>query len=148
MKNNKLFLTSISLSIGIFIGIAIMALYSFSSGKDFTSREGIAPISTSQANTYFKNYMATAENYNNVIKGFMVERTQLDAMNMLSNENKELSGFRIYNGKDGNTKLSMIVGVDAQGKDAVSSNIYNMESPNSQPCPTICDLTSPIIGDK
>ena len=147
-KNNKII--DIKLCIGIIIGISIMAMLSFTKNDDKVNlRTGVIPISSSQANTYFRNYMSTSSSFNGVIKGYTVDKNQLDAMTLLSIENRNLTGFRIYNGKDENSeKMSIVVGIDNEGKDATSNSIYNTDSPTAQPCPTLCDLSSSIINDK
>ena len=138
------------LIVGIIIGISIMTLLSFTKNENKVSlRTGITTISSSQANTYFRNYMSSSTSFNSVIKGYTIDKNQLDAMTLLSIENRNLTGFRIYNGKDENSsRMSIVVGIDSEGKDAIGSSIYNTDSPNAQPCPTLCDLTSPIINDK
>lgn len=134
---------------GTLFGIMTMVLVAFTkdTGK-LESRDGIISITSTQANNYYKNYMTKAESFNQVIKGFMVDKAQLSAMNTIAAENSNLSGFRIYMGKDNNNaKIGIVVGTDANGRDAVNNSIFNTDSPSSGPCPTICDNSSPIISD-
>ena len=90
--------------------------------------------------------MTGAAPFNQVIKGFTVDKPQLDAMNSIAKENQDLTGFRIYFGKDNNgKKIGIVVGVDSSGKDALKNTIFSTDSPISSPCPPICDVSSPII---
>lgn len=132
---------------GIVSGISIIGLFAFSNSPVSPgSGGGNSPISAADANTYFKNYMATAASLNQVVKGFTVDKSQLDAMNSIIAENAQLTGFRIYFGKDpGGQKSAIVVGVDSYGHDAVSNTIYHTSAPNNNPCPPVCDVTSPII---
>ena len=146
MKTNKLFLTAIGFIAGIVLGISTMGLLAFTKGPAAPGAgPGITSITATLANTYFKNYMASATTYNNVIKGFMVDRNQLDAMNSIVAQNSALAGFRIYYGLDNNSRrIGIVVGIDGNGKDAVSNMIFNTDSPTSNPCPTLCDASSQI----
>jgi hypothetical protein len=146
MKTNKIFFTSVGFLTGIVSGISIMGILAFSNGPAPSNPgPGNSVISTAVANTYFKNYMAGAATFNQVIKGFTIDKSQLDAMNSIANENSLLTGFRIYFGKDNNAqKIAIVVGVDSNGKDAVTNTIYNTSAPINNPCPPICDVVSPI----
>jgi hypothetical protein len=146
MKRNKYFFTAAGFITGIISGISVMAILAFSSPG--TTGTGINPITAAEANNYVKSYAAGATPVNQVVKGFMIDRLQLEAMNSLARENNSLAGFRIYLGKDRNArKVSIVVGVDNNGLDAATNTIYNTESPGSGHCPPVCDNTSPIIRD-
>ena len=109
---------------------------------------GVTPITPSEARNYFKNYLSVAQKSAEVIKGFTIDLSQLEAMNNLIKENPGLSGFRIYLGRDDTSKkVGIVLGVDKDGKDAVTSTIYNTDSLNLSPCPPICDVNSPISKD-
>ena len=142
----------ISIIIGFFSGIvsavSLMGLYAFSGAPGSAgSPAGIIPVSAAVANAYYKNYMAGAVNFNQVIKGFTLDKNQLDAMNNIARENAALTKFRIYMGKDNNGKqIAIVVGVDGRGLDAVSNTIYNTDAPGN-PCPPVCDADSPISKD-
>jgi len=148
MKTNKFFLTVIGFFSGIVLTISFMGLFAFSSGPgSSTPGGGNVPVSATVANGYFKNYMASAVSVNQVIKGFTVDKNQLEAMNNIAKENTTLRGFRIYMGKDNNANpVSIVVGIDGKGLDAVNNTIYNVNSPGN-PCPPVCDVASPIIKD-
>jgi hypothetical protein len=148
MKTNKYFLTVIGFFSGVVLTISFMGLFAFSSGPGSSAPGGgNVPVSATVANGYFKNYMASALSVNQVIRGFTVDKNQLEAMNNLAKENTTLQGFRIYMGKDNNAQsISIVVGVDSRGMDAVNNTIYNTNSPGN-PCPPVCDVSSPIIKD-
>ena len=148
MKTNKYFLTVIGFFSGIVVTISFMGLFAFSSGPGSPAPGGgNVPVSVAVANGYFKNYMASAVSVNQVIKGFTVDKNQLEAMNNIAKENTTLRGFRIYMGRDNNANpVSIVVGIDGKGLDAVNNTIYNTNSPGN-PCPPVCDVASPIIKD-
>jgi len=148
MKTNKYFLTALGFFSGVVLTISVMGLFAFSNAPGSAGPGGeITPVSSTVANGYFKNYMAGAVSVNQVIKGFTVYKAQLDAMNNIAKENPNLPGFRIYMGRDNNANLvSIVVGVDSKGLDAVKNTIYNTFAPGN-PCPPVCDVQSPIIQD-
>jgi hypothetical protein len=150
MKTNKFFFIALVFITGMVAGISTIGLMAFTSAPAAPAPGGaIVPISSAVANTYFKNYMSGATPFNQVIKGFMVDKAQLDAMNNLFKENPTLSGFRIYFGKDSDAKkVGIVIGVDASGKDMLKNTIFSTDSPISSPCPPICDSSSPIIMEK
>jgi hypothetical protein len=148
MKTNKYFLTAIGFFSGMILTISFMGLFAFSSGPGSSAPGGgNVPVSATVANGYFKNYMAGAVSFNQVIKGFTVDKNQLEAMNTIAKENTTLQSFRIYMGKDNKTApVSIVVGIDSRGMDAVNNTIYSTNSPGN-PCPPVCDVASPIIKD-
>ena len=144
MKTNKYFFIVIGFLSVIIVGISMIGLLAFTSAATPAS-DGVSPITATDANRYFKNYMANSTATNQVIKGFTVDKSQLDAMNRIAQENPNLTGFRVYFGFDSNSrKIAIVVGVDNSGKDAVTTTIYNTASQNTNPCPPICDITSTI----
>ncbi|HMG16628.1 MAG TPA: hypothetical protein VK590_14320 [Saprospiraceae bacterium] len=149
MKTNKNYFNGIGFLLGTLFGVMAMVLVSFNNDtRKLETREGIISITSTQANNYCKNYLTKAENFNQILKGFMVDKAQLLAMNSISSENPGLAGFRIYMGKDSNNaKIGIVVGIDINGRDAVNNSIFNTDSPSSGPCPTVCDNSSPIISD-
>ena len=149
MKKGNYYQTGIGFLVGTLFGVMTMVLVSFTmdTGKS-GNKDGITIITSAQANSYYRNYMTKAESFNQVIRGFMVDKSQLSAMNAIASENESLNGFRIYTGRDNNNvKVGIVVGIDANGRDAVNNSIFNTDSPSSGPCPTICDQSSPIISD-
>ena len=145
MKTNKFYFTAAGFLAGIVSGISIIGLLAFTNNSA-SPGPGNSAIPATVANTYFKNYMAGATVYNQVIKGFTIDKTQLDAMNSIAAENSLLTGFRIYFGKDNNAqKIAIVVGIDASGRDAVTNTIYNSMATSNNPCPPICDVNSPIV---
>jgi hypothetical protein len=147
MKTNKYIYVALVFLAGIVSGISIVGLLAFKNAPaPSASGSGIAPISSTDANQYYKNYLASATIYNHVIDGLVIDKTQLDAMNAIFQENNSLTGFRIYFGKDNNSNnVAIVVGVNGSGKDAVGNTIYNTVSYSTNACPPVCDNTSPII---
>ncbi|MCX6249427.1 MAG: hypothetical protein NTX61_01625 [Bacteroidetes bacterium] len=146
MKTNKYFLTVVGFVTGLASGISVIGLLAFSSAAGPSgSASVISPVTAANANIYFKNYLAGAASFNQVIKGFTLDKAQLDAMNSIAKENSLLTGYRIYFGKDNNArKIAIVVGVDANGTDAVNNTIYNTTAISFNPCPPVCDSGSPI----
>ena len=146
MKTNKYFFSAIGFLTGLIMGISILVFSAFTNGpKPSVTGSGVSPVTATDANKFVKNYLAGAANFNQVIKGFTIDRTQLDAMNKIIQENTGLTGFRIYFGTDNNShKIALVVGVDNNGNDAVNNTIYNTDSHLTNPCPPICDVNSTI----
>jgi len=148
MIANKYIFPAISFGSGLTMGIILIGLMSFKPAPSSAGGTQPAPVSVQEAHNYFNQYMAGATAYNQVMKGFTIDRAQLDAMNMISRENPELSGFRIYMGKDNTSaKLGIVVGIDNMGKDAVKNTIFSTAAQNLSPCPPICDVSSPIVNN-
>ncbi len=150
MKTKKYFFTVLGFFAGIVFGVSIIGLYSFSNGPaSEASGSGVVAVSADIAKSYCRNYLADATPMTQVIKGFTIDKVQLDAMNLIAKENPQLAGFRIYIGKDNTTKkIAIVVGVDNLGVDAVKNTIYTTDSQKLSPCPPICDVSSPILLDK
>jgi len=146
MKTNKYFFTAVGFLTGLTLGISILVFSAFTNGPGpSVPGSGVSPVTATDANKFFKNYFAGAASFNQVIKGFTIDRTQLDAMNRIVQENANLAGFRIYFGTDNNArKVALVVGVDNNGIDAVNNTIYNTDSHLTNPCPPICDVSSTI----
>ena len=135
---------------GLVSGIAIISLMAFTSEPAAPAPGGgISPLTSADAHTFVTNYLSAAVPFNQVIKGFTIDKSQLDAMNAISRENAALTGFRVYLGKDNSAKtVGIVVGIDDTGKDAIKNTIFSTESRSLSPCPPICDVSSPIILDK
>ena len=145
MKTNKYFLTFVGFLTGSICGISLISILSFTNAPGNPAVVN-TPMTSVDANTFVKNYVASAVANNQVIKGISLDRSQLDAMNSLTRENQALAGFRIYLGKDGSgSKIGIVVGVDGNGKDATGNTIYNTAAQVLNVCPPVCDLSSPII---
>jgi hypothetical protein len=146
MKTNKYFFTALGFFTGIVSGISIFALVAFTNTPaPAPSGGGITAISSVNANQYFKNFLSGATAYNNVLKGFTLDKSNLDAMNSIIQENSSLAGFRVYFGKDNNSSnIAIVVGVTSSGADDVNNTIYSFVSQNTNACPPVCDSNSPI----
>ena len=147
MKTNKYIFSALGFLAGMLLGFSVFGLLSFSNGPGSAgSGPGIVPISAAEAQTFLHNYMSDATAINEVIKGFTIDKTQLEAMNAISKENPNLAGFRIYLGKDNTSrKIGIVVGIDNDGKDAVNGKVYNTDRGVLSPCPPVCDVSSSII---
>jgi len=130
---------------GLILGIIVTAMVAFTNNPAGPA-SGTTPVSLTTANTYIKNYMNGATVYNQVMKGYAIDRSQLDAMNSILSENAALTGFRMYKAKDNNgQKIIVVVGVTSTGKDAVGNTMYTTQSVINDPCPPVCDMSSTII---
>jgi hypothetical protein len=150
MKTNKYFLAACGFLAGMVIGVSVIGLMSFRSAPESPAPEGeIVPISAETAQTLLKNFTSDSKLNTLGIKGFTIDKSQLEAMNSLAKENPDLAGFRVYMGVDASRKMvGIVVGVDNSGKDALKSSIFSTDAAKLSPCPPICDTTSPIIFDK
>jgi hypothetical protein len=150
MKTNKYFFTALGFLTGLVLGISIIGSLAFTYGPGSSaSGSSIVPITATDAHLYFGKYLSGAVSLNQVIKGFTIDKSQLEAMNSIAKENADLTGFRIYMGKDNTSrKIGIVVGVDAAGNDAVKNTIFSTDAPKLSPCPPICDISSPIMVDK
>ena len=149
MKKNKIALISVTFILGAVFGISLIAVLSFANPDNPPSPGPIPSIITpADANHYFLNYYAHADSIPGKLKGFTVDRLQLEAMNNLVANDRNLVGFRLYMGKsDIAEKISIVVGLTSVSSDATVGRIYKTESRNSGPCPTLCDVNSPITRE-
>jgi hypothetical protein len=136
-------------SAGLIAGISIVGLLSFTKGPAAPVPDGgMVPVTAETAKMYVKNYLADAAPVNVKIKGFTIDKSQLEAMNAIFKENPALAGFRVYMGKDqAARRTGIVVGSDATGKDAYKNTIFSTDSQNLSICPPICDSHSPIAAE-
>lgn len=128
---------------GMFAGALFLGILSFT-----PPNPPMEVITAANAHTYYLNYMGRALPYNNVIKGYVIDLEQYNAMAQLYKDNSQLAGFRIYNGIDNSsTNLGIVVGITSQGLDDVAGKIYKTTARSVGPCPPVCDNSSPIIHD-
>jgi hypothetical protein len=146
MKSKKYYSTLAGFMAGALLGLSVAGFLSFTSGPAAPGGEqGITPVTAVTANGYVRTYTTGALPLNKVLKGFTVDRLQLQAMNTIAAENTALTGYRIYLGKDAAGKpLTIVVGVDNLGKDAVKNSIFATDARQASPCPPVCDVSSPI----
>lgn len=147
MKRNQITLMAVTFISGIIIGISAIGLFSFTNATAVPAAlPGVNKISVQDAKTLFQNYFTTATPMNSAVKGFALNKEQLSALNLLSNENPKLTAFRIYLGKNNTAgNVGIIVGVNSSGLDETSS-IYQAAAGQSGPCPPICDAASTITA--
>ncbi len=150
MKTNKYLFTVAGFLTGMVLGVSIIGLFAFAGAPAASSPGGgLVAVTVAQAQAYSMKYRSTAAPLNQVVKGFTIDKAQLEAMNSIARENAALTGFRIYMGMDDNSrKLGIVVGIDNTGRDAVANTIYNTDAQNVGPCPPICDVSSPLILDR
>lgn len=145
MKSRKYFFPLMGFVAGVLAGLSIFGLFAFASAPAGPAGSGIVAISKTQAQAYVSNYLSKALPTNAVIKGFTIDKQQVEAMNNIARENPALTGFRIYMGKDNNSAMvGIVVGVDNTGQESLTNTIYSTDSKTLSPCPPICDTQSPI----
>lgn len=146
----KILSGSLLFTSGLLAGFFLLSLFSFTGAPTPSAPGGgLTPISVDSANALFKGYMADAAPLNQVLKGFALNKSQLEAINTISAQNPDLTGFRLYLAKNKAAKqFILVVGVDNTGKDAVKNSIFATETQVAGPCPTVCDVTSPITTIK
>jgi hypothetical protein len=146
MKTNKIGLSVLPFFLGAVLGFSLFAMVSFTrADAPVNSPPEPDSISATDANVLLKRYLVTATTSPTPIKAFYIDLKQLDAMKLLLNKNSTLAGFRVYLGKTpGNNQVGIVVGVDNRGLDVATKTIYRTDSPQSGPCPTVCDASSPI----
>lgn len=146
MKKNQFAIISATFFSGIVLGASIFGLISFTNPTPPVSlMPGVSKVSLQEASSYIRAYTDHATPSNEVIKGFVINKEQLDALNQLANENRSLSLFRIYMGSDANgNRVGILLGIDGQGSDA-SGSIY-MATGGASPCPPVCDGNSSLMG--
>lgn len=148
MKKNNIAMISVTFILGAVFGISLIAVLSFVKPLNPPSPDpALKPILVKDANRFFHNYYDHAGPINDKIKGFMVDRPQLEAMNELA-KNPALFGFRIYIGKsDQGDSIGIVAGAKNIRLDDVTlatGMIYRTESRKYGPCPPFCDKTSLI----
>jgi hypothetical protein len=149
MKKNKIAMIGVTFILGAVFGISVITVLSFVSPENPPSPSpDISIITPADANHYFINYYNQADSLKAKFKGFLVDRPQLDAMNALVANNKNIVGFRLYMGQSNTAeKISIVVGLTNTFSDAAGVRIYRTESRNAGPCPFLCDDTSPITKE-
>ena len=75
-----------------------------------------------------------------MLRGFVINKEELEVMNRLDRENSKFIGFRVYMGiNELGGKVGVIYGIDSNGQDATTSSIYSTDFSSSGPCPPVCD---------
>ncbi len=136
---------------GFIVGAGLLALLSFNYGSSSpnTPPRGVTQVDTTVAKASFSRYYSSAEVSPMAFKGFYIDTTQINALVDLRKLSSRLPGFRIYMGKNvSNAYVGIIVGVNSNGLDQVTGPIYLTNSPQTGPCPFVCDVASPIIRNK
>ncbi len=110
----------------------------------------IISLSAGQAlrQNYRRNSLYNIKVGTTVINAIAIDMDMLTAMNNLlsSHPDQGLAGFRVYVGLNSNNqKVGILVGLNADGTDATSLELYSTIWNNSGPCPPFCDMPSPIM---
>ncbi len=135
----------LTFSAGIFFGISLFTFYAFMNKSAIPQTGRIEKVDLTSATQLTKNYTAVAKPMNKVFRGFAVDTDQLEAMNRILKDNPGFSGFRIYIAETARgVEKRIVVGVDANGKDAISRTMYKTPVSDSGPCPSVCDSNSPL----
>ena len=131
---------------GLVVAFIISGILYFLLFNDEIIRTGEI-VKANVAHASFIRYYDQADTLNARLKGFMIDNSQFLVMKQLAENNSSLYGFRMYMGiDDANSKVCLLVGVDAEGKD-ITSAIYSVLTERMGPCPNICDDTSPITSE-
>ena len=146
MKNTRFTFSFLTFAIGILTGIFLLVIYSFTTEiPSSTPVPGVSTVPVRDANIMFKRYYSTATSMDERFKGFSINREEFQAMKTLFSQNESLGACRVYMGKDqNNSTVRMVVGVNSNGGDMISSGIYKTPASLSGPCPSVCDVASPI----
>lgn len=134
---------------GLLAGASLLSILAFANRQQSPSNaEGFELITSAQAETQIHDYRKDATPVNQVIKGFVINKSQFEAMEFLTIENPSLSGFRIYFGKDSTgTSTAIVLGVDANGKDHIKGSLFTTSALTAGLCPRLCDTESPFNGE-
>lgn len=145
MKNSKTITFYKRLAFASSLICVLSVSFIFISANKFTPAPGTQEsISVTKANTYVKNYMRSASATNAIIKGTIIDMDQLEAIDIIRNENPSATSFRIYFAKDdAGADASVIVGIDDTGNDLTNS-IYSTSRKTSGLCPPVCDSNNKI----
>ncbi|NVO18516.1 MAG: hypothetical protein HXX13_02385 [Bacteroidetes bacterium] len=132
---------------GLLVGASAIALLSFTGVVNTpSSTPAYGKTSVQDAQASYRRYASKTSALNDLVKGFALNKEELNAMNSLITENPSLIGFRVYMGLDNSlAPIGIVVGIDNAGKDNLNS-IYKTSGSSSGPCPTLCDQTSTIIA--
>jgi hypothetical protein len=105
-------------------------------------------ISVDEANTLVKEYQRGADIPRIPVKGFTFDKQPMAAMKELLDHVPDLSGFRLYFGREKTGDLvAIVVGTDERNQDLVDY-IYKTDAlQKGGVCPPICDDQSPIPRD-
>jgi hypothetical protein len=147
MKKNKIAMIGLTFFLGVAFGVSLFAILAFKGSDTPQPGPSAPPISCSEARTLFYNYFNTAQTITARPKGYTIDRTMLTSLNSLATAYPNLQRFRIYIGKDARgVTQGIVLCVDAAGLDYCGGNIYQTNSPETGPCPFLCDDNSQIIS--
>lgn len=119
-----------------------LLLMSLSSFK--TPANGSTQVSSAKARSLILNFRNSPTGSNSPVNGVLIEESQLESMKSISSENPNTKSYRMYFAEDSvGTSLSVVVGVDGDGKDMTES-IYSTSRKGTNLCPTMCDAASTI----
>jgi hypothetical protein len=131
---------------GIITG-AVLFVHLSSPANDGPPPQGsdYSPVNTKIANALHQRYLDGAKPMNTVFHAFTINKSQFEAMKVISRETTGVYGFRIYPGLDAEKNtVGIIVAVTEEGKDDTTHGIFRSSSVNAGPCPILCDTDSQI----
>jgi hypothetical protein len=149
MKMTNIARYSLVYIFGVVTAIGLLSLYSFTRpAAPVNAPEAFTPVTVAEANALFLGYFKTATKPDSPVKGFFLDRNQLEALNQLGQETPDAPGFRVYLGREKEGSLvGILVAVDKNNIDLVVKGVFKTASAVTGPCPTVCDSQSPIIKD-
>lgn len=131
---------------GLIAGAVLVGIFAFAQHPGSYFSRDLEKVTVSQGKAMIVGYQKEASSTNAVVKGMVIMKPQLEAMNALSQENMQLAGFRVYFGKDSmNNQKAIVVGIDESGKDDVNASVYSTLGDATGLCPRFCDDQSPLV---
>jgi hypothetical protein len=132
---------------GLLSGLSVVIIFAFTNSTK--SVNDVEDIDCGVANTYFNNYMQTAQPFNDTLKAFNINYEQFSAMTIINSSFPlgTISSFRIYAGKNNKQDdVGIVVGVNEQGIDQTSMMKSTSGALNT--CPSICDVNSCVTASE
>jgi hypothetical protein len=101
-------------------------------------------VNIETARAFHQSYYTGARTPESAVRSYSINMDQYQAMSQLLGENASLGGFRVYFGKNNrNEDVSMVLGTSG-GKD-VAASIFLTSPLAAGLCPSICDMSSPML---
>jgi hypothetical protein len=132
----------------LFLAVGTLAIYSFQSPEDSVNENQIfdTGITLQQAKTMYQANANSATPYGGGLTAVTISPQMVDALEKVKKKSSNAQGFRCYFAKGENgQKMSIMVGVDSDGKDDVTF-IKSADAANFDGCPPLCDMASPITN--
>ena len=144
MKSKRITVMILTFVSGLVIGCVLIGMFWFTSGC--SAAGGLAtpePISLPAAKALYQSYLAGKPfMVNGALKSFMVDKQQYEAMKMIADKDPNITGFRLYFGKDTKGDYIVVIGVGNNGEVYSSTTMFSTIVGKGSPCPPICDQNS------